>query len=105
MAGTAMSAAPYRPGGHVAARVLVMGAGSGAANNLIASLASALPALTAVGAHDDPFILRKSNAGRNYLLAAGADDVDEIVRVVRRGAIDLGIPSSEDDFKLLADPR
>lgn len=89
----------------MAARVLVMGAGSGAANNLIASLASALPALTAVGAHHDPFILRKSNAGRNYLLAAGAEDVDEIVRVVRREAIDLVIPSSEVDVKRLSDHR
>ena len=38
-----------------------------------------VPALVVVGAHHDPFILRKSPAARNYLLSS-ADDVDDVAR-------------------------
>jgi glutathione synthase/RimK-type ligase-like ATP-grasp enzyme len=89
----------------VTVRVLVMGAGSGAANNLITSLRSSLPGLTAVGAHDDPFVLRKSIAERNYLLSPDDDGVGDIARVVDREAIDLVIPSSDGEVKRLSDGR
>ena len=89
----------------MATRVLVIGAGSGAANNLIASLRSALPDFIAVGAHHDPFILRKSIADRNYLLSPAAEDVGEIASVVTGEAIDLVIPSSDADVRRLSDNR
>jgi carbamoyl-phosphate synthase large subunit len=82
-----------------------MGAGSGAMNNLIASLRSALPDLTAVGAHDDPFTLRKSVAERNYLLSPGADDIGELTRIVARETIELVIPSGDAEVKRLSDAR
>ena len=85
-------------------RVLVLGAGGGAANNLIASLRAALPGLVVIGAHHDPFILRKSPAAKNYLLPA-ADDVDDLARVAATEAVDLVIPSSEDEVKRLSDGR
>lgn len=88
----------------MSARVLVMGAGSGAANNLTASLSAALPGLVAIGAHHDPFILRKSPAARNYLLSA-ADAVGDIACVAAREAIDLVIPSSEAEVTCLSDNR
>jgi glutathione synthase/RimK-type ligase-like ATP-grasp enzyme len=89
----------------VSARVLVMGAGSGAVNNLIAALCSALPALTVVGAHHDPFTLRKSVAERNYLLSSATDDVPDIARIVAREAIDLVIPSTDAEVKRFSDNR
>lgn len=89
----------------MAIRVLVIGAGSGAANNLVASLRSALPDFIAVGAHHDPFILRRSIADRNYLLSPAAEDIGEIVAVATSESIDLVIPSSEADVKRLSDNR
>lgn len=82
-----------------------MGAGTGAANNLIASLRAALPGLGAVGVHDDPFILRKSSADRNYLLSPGGDDIDELRQVVRREAVGVVVPSSDAEVKRLSDRR
>ncbi len=105
MAGTVTPADPKGPGGELAARVLVMGAGSGAANNLIASLRAGLPGLTAVGAHHDPFVLRKSLAERNYLLSPAAKDVAEIARIVAREAVDLVMPSTDAEVKRLSDNR
>ena len=89
----------------MATRVLVMGAGSGAVNNLVASLRSALPDLGAVGAHHDPFTLRKSIAERNYLLSSATDDVEDIARIVAREAIDLVIPSTDPEVKRFSDNR
>ena len=88
-----------------APRVLVMGAGTGAANNLIAGLRGALPGLAAVGVHDDPFVLRKSDADRNYLLAPGAADIRELVAVVARERVQLVIPSSDAEVTRLSRHR
>jgi len=88
-----------------APRVLVMGAGTGAANNLIASLRGALPGLAAVGVHDDPFVLRKSDAARNYLLAPGAADIRELTAVVARERVQLVIPSSDAEVARLSRHR
>src|SRR5260221_14737823 len=106
MAGAATPADPEGlGGGHVARRVLVMGAGGGAANNLMAGLRRALPGLTTVGAHHDPFTLRKSIAERNYLLSSASRGAREIARVVARERIDLVIPSSDPEVDLLSDHR
>jgi carbamoyl-phosphate synthase large subunit len=82
-----------------------MGAGSGAANNLIASLRAGFPELVVIGTGVDPFTLRNSVADRNYLLAPAADDIGDVVRVVAREAISLVLPSSDADVKLLSDSR
>ena len=59
---------PSRPERRVARRVLVLRAGSGAANNLIRSLKAGDGTLHIVGCHDDRFVLAKSSADRNHLL-------------------------------------
>ncbi len=87
------------------ARILLMGAGSGAGNNLIASLRSALPDLVVVGVNLDPFILRKSAATRNYLLSLAGDDIADIARLVDRESIDLVIPATDADVSQLSDNR
>jgi len=89
----------------LSARILVMGAGSGAANNLTTSLRSALSGVAVVGVHRDAFTLRKSLADRNYLLAPGRDDLGELARVVARESLDLIVPSTEGEVKWLSDGR
>ena len=66
------------------ARILLMGAGSGAGNNPIASLRSALPDLVVVGVNLDPFILRKSAATRNKLLGTRPRSMVTCLRSRRR---------------------
>jgi carbamoyl-phosphate synthase large subunit len=82
-----------------------MGAGSGAGNNLVASLRSSLPSVTIVGLHEDPFILRRSAADRNYLRQRSAGGIDEIVEIARTEGTDLIIPTADADVALLSDHR
>jgi carbamoyl-phosphate synthase large subunit len=82
-----------------------MGAGSGASSNLATSLRSAMPGITIVGCHGDPFLLKKSAADRNYLLRGPAGSIDEIAGVVRSERIDLVIPTGDADVTLLSDHR
>jgi len=49
-------------------RVLLPGAGTGAANNLIRSLRADYSGVVIVGVHVNRFTLRNSKANRNYLL-------------------------------------
>ena len=86
-------------------RVLVMGAGGGASNNLISSLRSALPGVVPLGANDDPFTLRNSIADRNYLLSPADDSIEGIGRVVTREGVDLIIPSNDTEVRQLSDGR
>ena len=88
----------------MSARVLVMGAGTGAGNNLVASLRASLASVTVVGCHDDPFILRKSAADRNYHISS-LGTVQDIVALADREAIDLIVPTGDHDVKLLSDHR
>jgi carbamoyl-phosphate synthase large subunit len=79
-------------------RVLVLGAGTGASNNLIRSLKTGDPSPFVVGAHDDRFVLKKSCGDRSYLVPAASDVnafADAIRRVVRRERIDLIVPASD----------
>jgi biotin carboxylase len=89
----------------VSRRLLILGAGTGAGNNLVTSLRRSLPALTILGCHEDPFILKKSTADRTYLLRGGLHAVEEIVAIVRAEGVDLVIPTSDADVKLLSDHR
>ena len=88
----------------MSARVLVMGAGTGAGNNLVASLRASLPSVIVVGCHDDPFILRKSAADRNYHLGS-LGGVEDLLTLAQREAVDLVVPTGDHDVKLLSDHR
>ena len=87
-------------------RVLVLGAGHGAASNLIRSLRAA-PGIEVIGAGADRFVLKKSPAPRNYLLPATADLAfpSALQAVVAKEAIDLVLPGHDDDVRLLSDLR
>ncbi len=88
-------------------RVLVTGAGTGAANNLIRSLKAGDPSLAVVGCHDDRFVLRQSVADRNYLVPAEtpASFLDGLRRVVRVERIDLLIPSADTEVRTVSSIR
>lgn len=88
-------------------RVLVLGAGTGASNNLIRSLKRGEASLFVVGAHDDRFVLKKSPADRNYLLPPGGAEGlrDALRRVIARERLDLVVPASDAHVKLLSDLR
>jgi hypothetical protein len=89
----------------VGERLLVMGAGTGASNNLITSLRSSLDSVTIIGCHEDPFVLRKASVDRAHLLHGGRGAIAEIIRVVSAEAIDLVIPTGDADVSLLSDHR
>ena len=88
-------------------RILVTRAGSGASNNLIRSVrADGLP-ITVVGCQDDAFYLRKSAAERNYLIPPVGTPrfIDALRTIVRREHIDLILPTTDVDVRILSERR
>ncbi|MBI1735642.1 MAG: hypothetical protein HYR51_10740 [Candidatus Rokubacteria bacterium] len=79
------------------ARVLVLGAGSAAAENLARALRDAEPAIVLLGANDDRFVLKHSSADARYLVpAAGAPDFVRCVAALARAErVDLVIPTTD----------
>lgn len=88
----------------MAARVLVLGAGSGAGNNLIRSLRAGDLSPFIVGCHDDRFVLKGSSADRNYLIPATrrATFAPALRRVMRSAKVDLVIPTSDEDVRAIS---
>ncbi len=88
------------------ARLAVLSAGTGAANNLMRSLAAADPAWVLIGCHSDRFVLRKSPAPRNYLLPPNVPDrIAALCEVVRRERIGLIVPGGDTDVQFLSAAR
>jgi len=87
-------------------RVLVMRAGSGASNNLVRSLRAGNPSLVVVGCHHDPFVLRASTADRSYLIPAWRERgaLRVLREVATRERIDLVLPTSDEDVRVLSAP-
>jgi hypothetical protein len=85
-------------------RILLPGAGTGTANNLIRSLREDYPGLVVVGAHHDRFTLRNSKANRNYLLprAVEAAFTDALRTLAERERIDLVIPNTAADVAIVS---
>jgi carbamoyl-phosphate synthase large subunit len=91
----------------MATRVLVLGAGSGAGNNLIRSLRAADAAIVTVGAHHDPFVLKKSIADRHYLIARPAQPhfLASLQRVIARERVDVLIPHGDGEVRVASELR
>ncbi len=85
-------------------RLLILGAGTGAANNLIRSLRAGDPTFHLVGGHHDRFVLKKAPADRRYLLPApgGRDWLRALRHVVETERIDLLIPDTDADVDLVS---
>jgi hypothetical protein len=85
-------------------RLLVMGAGTGATNNLIRSLRSGTDDFFIVGSHPDRFTLRKSSADTNYLLPqSNPTDLHRVLSdIIEAENIALLIPNSDADVQVIA---
>jgi len=89
------------------ARILLTGAGSGAANSLMRDLRAGDAHLDFVGCSSDRFALAKSSADRNYLVdpTDRPEYVAGLRRIVVEGRIDLVIPTSDADVMVIARAR
>ena len=88
-------------------RVLVMGAGTGACNNLVRSLKAGDAGAYIVGCNDDRFTLKQSSADRLYLTppVTAAEFESALLRLLDHEKIDLVIPSGDGDVLALSTLR
>ncbi|HYB43032.1 MAG TPA: hypothetical protein VEL75_14740 [Candidatus Methylomirabilis sp.] len=89
------------------ARLLVMGAGSAAGENLIRSLRAADPALVLLGSHEDRFCLKHSSAEARFLVPSptARDFAERVAGLVRREGIDLVLPTADQHVLALSAAR
>ena len=88
-------------------RLLITGAGTTAASNLIRSLRADVRSAAIIGCHSDRFVLKKSEAERNYLMP-GLDHPEffrALSRVIKKERIELLIPTADTDVRALARRR
>ena len=90
-------------------RILITRAGSGPCNNLMRSLLHDDASNVLIGCNSDQFVLKRSPAQRNFIVAAPDPEggpshaFDRDLRaVITRAAVDLVIPGNDDDALLLA---
>jgi biotin carboxylase len=78
-------------------RLLVTNAGSAPSNNLIRSLRAGDASLFILGCHDDQFVLKNSQAERNYLILSSGQRkwVCSLLRILKTEKIDLLIPTTD----------
>jgi len=88
----------------MSARLLILGAGTGTANNLVRVLRVSDHPMTIIGAHHDRFVLRGAPTDRRYLLpsASHPDFADALNRLIARERIDLALPTGDADARALA---
>lgn len=88
----------------MSARLLVLGAGTGTANNLVRVLRVSDHPLTLIGAHHDRFVLRGAATDRRYLLPSASHPAfgGALNRLVARERIDLVLPTGDADARALA---
>jgi carbamoyl-phosphate synthase large subunit len=88
-------------------RLLVTGAGTGATENLVRSLRAGEYGPVLIGCGSDRFILAKASTGRRYLVPPSTEPgfVAALERLCQREAIELVIPTSDDDVRALSDHR
>src|SRR5262249_16436825 len=85
-------------------RLLVMGAGSGASNNLIRSLRAGEANPFIVGCHADRFVLKKSPADPNYPVSPPTHPrfAEALCRIVDKEDVQLIIPTQDPEVLGLA---
>ena len=91
----------------IPARILIMGAGSAGAENLIRSLRHADPSLVLLGCNDDRFVVRRSAADARYVVPAPLSSrfVGTLRRLIRESRVDLVIPTIDRHVHSLSDAR
>jgi hypothetical protein len=90
-----------------AERVLVLGAGTAAAENLLRSLRHGDRALAILGGNHDRFVLKQSSADARYLLPSPAsrDFIRAVRGLVQGCGIDLVIPTADVHVQALSEGR
>jgi carbamoyl-phosphate synthase large subunit len=90
-----------------ARRLLLLGAGTAAAENVLASLRHGDPALVVLGAHDDRFVLKHSRTAERFLVpgARSPGFVPMLRRLVRDRRVDLVLPTSDAHVQALSRRR
>ncbi|MGH7388085.1 MAG: hypothetical protein ACREM3_01315 [Candidatus Rokuibacteriota bacterium] len=88
-------------------RLLLTGAGTAAAENLVRSLRAGHPDMMMIGCHHDRFILKKSSCEHRCLVPRPGDVrfADALRRLVDKERIDLVIPTSDIDVGAISDLR
>ena len=88
-------------------RLLVLGAGSAGAENLMRSLRAADASLPLLGGNDDPFVLKCSSADEHYRLPPADHPrfAPALGRLVRDGRIALVIPTTDRHVQALSAAR
>ena len=88
----------------MSARVLVLGAGGGTANNLVRALRASEAPMTILGAHHDRFVLRAAATDGRYLLPSTSHPrfADALNGLIARERIDVTLPTSDADARALA---
>lgn len=90
----------------MAARLLILEAGTAPSNNLMRSLSEGDASLKLIGCSASRFTLKKSTARRNYLLPFSTRDyLSALRRIIRSERIDLVIPTSDADVLTLGKLR
>jgi carbamoyl-phosphate synthase large subunit len=91
----------------VKARLLILGAGTAAGENLLRSLAAADPSLVLLGGNHDRFVLKHSTAAGAYLLPSPDDPrlAAGLGRLAGEAGIDLVIPTTDRHVRALSDGR
>jgi hypothetical protein len=91
----------------MAKHLLVTGAGTSAAENLVRSLRAGCADITLVGCHHDRFILKKASCEHRRLIPRPGDArfSDTLRRLVDTERIDLVIPTSDSDVVAISDLR
>lgn len=93
--------------GDVRARLLIMGAGTAAGENLIRSLRAGGPSLVLLGCNEDRFVLKHSAADSRYLVPyPGARDFLRVLRtLISASRIDLVMPTADVHVRALSRGR
>ena len=88
-------------------RILVMGAGSAGAENLMRSLRTADPSLVLLGCHDDRFVIQCAAAAERYIVPAPGSKrfVGALRRMIRASRADLIVPTIDRDVEALSRAR
>ena len=88
-------------------RLLVTNAGSAASNNLVRSLRAGDASVFILGCHDDQFVLKNSQADRNYLTPPSGhrEWLRSLLRILRTERIDLLIPTTDADVATVSRVR
>src|SRR5262245_60764180 len=88
----------------MSARLLVLGAGAGTANNLVRALRASGQPMTILGAHHDRFVLRAAATDGRYLLPSSSDPefAEALNDLIARTRVDVTLPTTDADARALA---